>query len=251
MFCFVFGFFFSLLKLHKKAIRRANFFLICFLQLSLLALAMIFFFFFFFLITWKPSLNKTSHRRWLQKWLQRWQYPLGCRERGNAYTSLAMGSYVSDQGSLGQCFLLGFCNMMHTQISKPLIFVSWEKGRGEVWASLVGFFSSHFLRLEASKRSLWWLQGGCDTSPRAVKGTSVGPSSAMCTTSEWISERICLFIKFSLLHILKGKIRRLGMLLEARVESRWRCIEILMVREEQLHRRLKMCPARISRAWTV
>lgn len=42
--------------------------------------------------------------------------------KGNADTFLAPGSCVSCQGSLGQCFLLGFCNMMHTQISKPLFF---------------------------------------------------------------------------------------------------------------------------------
>jgi len=62
----------------------------------------------------------------------------------------------------------------------------------------------------------------------------------MCTTLERVSDEICLLTKFSLLHVVKRKIRGLGMLLEARVEFRWRCIDILKEREEQLHRLLKI-----------
>lgn len=38
------------------------------------------------------------------------------------------------------------------------------------------------------------------------------------------------------------------MILEARVEFRWRCVDILKEREEQLHRLHKICAARTPRA---
>lgn len=84
--------------------------------------------------------------------------------------------------------------------------------------------------------------------PRAVKGTSVSSGSAMCTALECVSDKLYLPTKFGLLRVLKGKIRGLGMPLESRVEFRWRCVDILKEREEQLHRLLKIFPARIPRA---
>lgn len=77
-------------------------------------------------------------------------------QEGNAYTFLASGSYVSGQGSLGQCFLLGFCNRMHTQIRKPPLFfiISCEKGRGESLDESGGVSVLSFLRSGARKRRL-------------------------------------------------------------------------------------------------
>lgn len=75
-------------------------------------------------------------------------------QEGNAYTVLASGSYVSDQGSLGQCFLLGFCNMMHTQISKPPLFFQHQlrERKGESLDESGGVSVLSFLRSGARKR---------------------------------------------------------------------------------------------------